>query len=350
MIKNNFYKKLIVSVLVGAMAFMTACGNSGTSKTADAEKKDSNNLPKEIRIGYMTSPNGELLAKATGAVEKKFPGVKISWVKFDAGRDIITAITGGSLDLGTIGTPPAASGIANSLPYYVYYLDDIIGDSEALVVKKDSGINSINDLKGKKIATTFSSTSHFSLLNALKLNGIKESDLTILDMQMPDINAAWQRNDIVGAYVWETTKSKLVADNGKVIISSGDLAKKGAITGELGIVHKDFADKYPNVLKDYVSVLNDSVHQYKEKQRDSAQALSKELGLSKEETLKSMNEIIVLDAKDQKDSKYLGTPENPGDFGKLLKDTGDYLLTQKSIKVSPDLSVYQKAILNSLYK
>lgn len=343
MVIKKHLKIVLTFMTIGILAFTVGCQNN--NKSSDAE----DNKPKQIRIGYMTSPNGELLAKATGAVEKKFPGIKISWIKFDAGRDIITAMASGSLDLGTIGTPPAASGIANNLPYYVYYIDDIIGDSEALVVKNNSGINSINDIKGKKIATTFSSTSHFSLLNALKLNGIKESDLTLLDMQMPDILAAWQRGDIQGGYVWETTKSKLIADGGKVIITSGDLAKKGAITGELSIVRKDFADKYTEVLKQYVSVLNDSVHQYKEQPEKSAKALSKELGLSEEDTLKSMNEIIVLDAKDQVNEKYLGNSKKQGDFAKLLKSTGDYLVTQKAIKSSPDLSVYQKAILTKLY-
>lgn len=346
-IRKSFIS-LVSFIILGVMVFMTGCATKSTGGQ-EASKNDTGSLPKEIRIGYMVSPNGELLAKVNGTVEKKFPNVKVSWIKFEAGRDIITALAGGSIDLGTIGTPPAALGIATDLPYQVYYLHDIIGESEALVVKKDSGINSINDLKGKKIATTFSSTAHFSLLNALKLNKINDADVTLLDMQMPDINAAWGRNDIDGAYVWETTKSKLVADGGKVIITSGDLAKQGAITGEAGIVQKDFASKYPSVLKDYISVLNDSVHQYKEKQEESAEVLSKEIGLSKEETLKAMNEVIVLDAKDQTDSKYLGTTKKPGEFSKLLKDTGDYLVTQKAIKSSPDLSVYQKSILYNLY-
>ncbi|MDF2504985.1 glycine betaine ABC transporter substrate-binding protein [Clostridium sp.] len=347
MLLKKIYKSVFISMLIGVLIIMAGCSN--TSGKNSSSSNNSNSLPKEIRIGYMPSPNGELLAKATGAVEKKFPGSKINWIKFDAGRDIITAISSGSIDFGTIGTPPASLGIANSIPYYVYYLDDIIGDSEALIVKNSSGINSVKDLKGKKIATTFSSTSHFSLLNALKLNGVKDTDVTLLDMQMPDILAAWQRNDIDGAYVWETTKSKLLATNGKSIITSGDLAKEGAITGELGIVSKTFADKYPNIIKQYVSVLDESVHEYKNDQQDSAEKLSKELGLSKDETLKAMNEIIVLDAKEQADEKYLGTPEKPGNFAKLLKETGDYLVTQKSIKSSPDLSVYQKAIYNKIY-
>ncbi|MDR3593413.1 MAG: aliphatic sulfonate ABC transporter substrate-binding protein [Clostridium sp.] len=335
-------------IILGIMVFMTVF-NPKSNESIEAWQKNNNSLPNQVRIGYIVSPNGELLAKANGAVEKKFANTKVYWEEFNSGQEIIEALSEGLIDMGTIGTPPAALGIANNLPYKVYYIDDIIGDSEALVVKKDSGINSISDLKGKKIATTFNSTSHFSLINALKLNKINPNDVTIIDMKMPDISTAWERYEIDGAYAWEPTKSRLVSEGGKVLITSADLAKQGAITGEVGIVQNDFASKYPNFLKAYISVLNDSVHQYRNNRQESAAALSKELGLPTDETLRLMYEVTVLDAKDQTNPKYIGTKNNPGELAKILKDTGDYLASNNVIKSSPDLSVYQQAILNNLY-
>ena len=76
-------------------------------------------------------------------------------------------------------------------------------------------------LIGKKIATPFASTAHYSLLNALKLNGISEKDVELLDMQPADIYAAWQRGDIDAAYVWEPTLANLLSD-GKILLSSAD--------------------------------------------------------------------------------------------------------------------------------
>lgn len=341
-------KSFMSFIILGIMAFMTVF-KPKSNLSIEAWQRNNNSLPNEVRIGYIVSPNGELLAKANGAVEKRFPNTKIYWEKFNSGLEIITALSDGLIDMGTIGTPPAALGIANNMHYKVYYLDDIIGASEALVVKKDLGINSINDLRGKKIATTFNSTSHFSLINALKLNKINLKDVTIIDMKMPDINGAWERYEIDAAYAWEPTKSKLISEGGEVLITSADLAKQGVITGEVGIVQNDFAGKYPNFLKDYISVLNNSVHQYRDKQQESAAALSKELGLPIDETLRLMYEITVLDAKDQTNPKYIGTKNNPGGLAKILKDTGDYLASYNGIKSSPDLSVYQQAILNNLY-
>lgn len=345
---------LFAGLLAGLVFIAAACGSNTTTTSADASSEIGNksaaeSAPKEIRIGYQVSPNGELLAKALGLAEKKFPDSKISWLKFDSGRDVNVAIAAGSIDFGLVGTPPGASGIAQGLPYQIYYIHDVIGESEALVVKNNAGIQSLQDLKGKTIATTFGSTSHFSLLSALKQENIKASDIKIIDMQAPDLLAAWQRGDIDGGYTWQPVQSKLLAAGGNIIINSKQVADKGALTGEFGIVHKDFISKYPEAVKTYIAVLDEATRYYRDHPKESSEALSKELGLSPEESLKAMNEIIVLDASQQTHPKYMGTKDQPGEFAKLLKETADFLVEQKTIKSAPDVSEFQKAIRSDLY-
>ncbi|HWO95652.1 MAG TPA: aliphatic sulfonate ABC transporter substrate-binding protein [Bacillus sp. (in: firmicutes)] len=325
-------------MLIGSLA---ACSKQ---KTASSSEKNSS-LPQEVRIGYQVSPSGELLAKALGLLEKKYPEIKVKWIPFESGRDVNNAMASGSIDFGNVGTPPASIGIAKGLPYQVYNVHDIIAESEALVVKNGSGIQSIKDLKGKKIATTFSSTSHYSLLGALKSEGIdpEKEKITILDMLPTDIYAAWKRNDIDGAYMWQPTQAKLVNEGGKVIISSKNLADKGVVTADLGIVQKDFAKKYPGFVKQYIEILNEAVHYYRDKPKESSQLLSKELGLPPQDSLKTMQQILWLDASQQK--KYIGDSGQNGELAKVLKDTGDFMVKQKAIPSSPDLKSYQQGLL-----
>lgn len=352
---NKFNGIFFVGLLAVLMFIVSACGSHATTTAEHTVAKSGNDsatksaFPKEIRIGYQVSPNGELLAKALGLAEKKFPDTKINWIKFDSGRDVNVAIAAGSIDFGLVGTPPGASGMAQGLPYQIYYIHDVIGESEALVVKNNSGIHSLQDLKGKMIATTFGSTSHFSLLSALKQENIKATDVKIIDMQAPDLLAAWQRGDIDGGYTWQPVQSKLLAAGGKIIINSKQVADKGALTGEFGIVHNDFISKYPEAVKSYISVLDEATRYYREHPKESSEALSKELGLSPEESLKAMNEIIVLDASQQTNAKYMGTKDQPGEFAKLLKETADFLVEQKTIKAAPDVSEFQNKIRSDLY-
>ena len=339
---------ILLSAILSIGILITGCSAVKTSSTAGTTESTDSALPKEIRVGYFQSPNGELLAKGEKLLEKRFPGVTIKYVQFDIGRDVNTAMASGSIDIATIGTPPGTTGIVNDLPYKIYYLHDIIGASEALVAKNTSGINSIADLKGKKIATPFGSTSHFSLLSALKQNNISENDVTILDMSAPDIIAAWTRGEIDGTYVWQPAQAQLLADGGKVILTSEDVAKKGAITGEFGIVNNDFASKYPDVVKAYIDILDEATKSYKTQTDDVVKTLSSELGVSVDATKEVMNQITVLDKSQQ--SQYIGTADKQGTLPQLLKDTSDFLLSQKAVTTSPDIEVFKKAVRNDLYK
>ncbi|HEY9658899.1 MAG TPA: hypothetical protein V6C65_10635, partial [Allocoleopsis sp.] len=74
----------------------------------------------------------------------------------------------------------------------------------------------------------------------------------------------------------------------------------------------------------------------------SATTISKELGIPPEESKAAMGEIIWLDSSEQKDSKYLGTQASPGNFAKVLKDSADFMVTQKTIPSAPDLTAYQQ--------
>ncbi|WP_457825519.1 ABC transporter substrate-binding protein, partial [Staphylococcus aureus] len=88
------------------------------------------------------------------------------------------------------------------LPVSMVYVHKIIKDSEALVVRADSGVKSVGDLRARKIACPFNTSAHFALLAALKTVGLTASDVTLVNLRADAIPAAWQRRDIDAAYVW----------------------------------------------------------------------------------------------------------------------------------------------------
>jgi len=57
-----------------------------------------------------------------------------------------------------------------------------------------------------------------------------------------------------------------------------------------------------------------------------------------------VKELIWLNSAEQKDPKYLGTPDKPGEFAKILKNSADFAVSQKKITSAPDLSAYQQGI------
>ncbi len=328
---------VILSILaLFVLAFqLIGCGTEQAKKDENASAK-----PESITIGLQAIPNDELAAKQW--YEKEL-GVKVNFKQFDSGRDVNTAMTSGSIDIAILGSTPAAIGIAKGIPYEVFWIHDIEGDNEALAVKNNANISSIKDLKGKTVAVPSGSTTHYSLLNALKLNGIYPSEVKILDMQPPEIFAAWQRGDIDAAYVWQPTLGKLLTD-GKILVTSRELAQKGIVTADVGIVRTEFAQKYLDIVKKYVQLQEKAFKLYKDNPDEAAQAVAAELKIDNAESLKEMNELIWLSSEEQLKEQYLGTSKKKGDFVKTLKDTADFLVEQKAIDSAPDINTFEKAV------
>jgi len=331
-------KRWLVLLTIFSLAAITAL--AGCSNSEKGGK-----LPKEVTIGYQVIPNAELLVKAKGLAEKQFPDTKINWKPFDSGRDVNTAIASGSIDLGLAGSVPVAIGIANKLPYKVYFIHDIIGAAESLAVRNESGIQTVKDLSGKKVATPFGSTAHFSLLSALKLEGVDPKSVTILDLQPQDILAAWQRKDIDAAFVWNPVLAKLVAEDGSTIVTAEELAQKGAITADVAIASGKFSEAYPEFIKQYVAVLDSAVQLYRDNPEEAAAALAPILSTDEKDALEQTKQLVWLTSKEQADAKYLGPEKSKSGFADVLKQTGEFLVEQGQITASPELAQFQDAIL-----
>lgn len=295
-----------------------------------------------LRIGYQAIPNGEAYAKAKGWYEKEL-GVPVELKSFESGRDINTAIAAGSIDIGQLGTTPVSVGISKGLPYQVIWIHDVIGDAEALAVRNAAAIKSFQDLIGKKVAVPISSTAHYSLLNALKINGIDAKSVKILDLQPQDIYAAWQRGDIDAAYVWEPVLGKLLT-SGTVLVSSRGLAQKGIVTADIEIASNDFAKKHPELITKYIG-LQIKAHAALQKQPDDVIAtIAKAFAVDNAESKKQIDGLVWLSAQEQLSSAYLGTSKSKGNLANTLKATADFLVAQKAIDKAASLETFQKAV------
>lgn len=335
--KSKFTRLFLIGGLVAALALQLAgCGKAPETAAATAQKPD------VVTIAVQDIPNDEVVAKVKGWYESEL-GVKVNLKKFDSGRDVNNAFAAKSIDIGLMGSTPASVGIASGLGYEVFWIHDVIGKAESLAVKSSANIHSIQELKGKKVAVPFSSTAHYSLLSALKLAGVNAADVKILDMQPPDIFAAWQRGDIDAAYVWNPVLGKLLAD-GKVLTDSGKLAEQGIITADLGLVRTDFAQKYPDIVAKYIKIQQKAHDLYQSNPDEAAAAIAQGLNIEKADALQQTRELIWVSAKDQLGAQYLGTSAGKGHLAKVLKATADFLVEQKAIEKAPDQSVFDQAV------
>ena len=197
----------------------------------------------DVTVAYQTSAEPAKVAQADNTFAKE-SGAKVDWRKFDSGASVVRALASGDVQIGNIGSSPLAVAASQQVPIEVFLLASQLGNSEALVVKKN--ITKPEDLIGKRIAVPFISTTHYSLLAALKHWGII---------------AAWQRGDIDGAYVWAPAVNELEKD-GTVLTDSEKVGQWGAPTLDVWVVRKDFAEKHPEVVKAFAKSAIDAQQPY----------------------------------------------------------------------------------------
>ncbi|ELQ6107063.1 taurine ABC transporter substrate-binding protein [Cronobacter turicensis] len=198
----------------------------------------------DVTVAYQTSAEPAKVAQADNTFTKE-SGATVDWRKFDSGASVVRALASGDVQIGNIGSSPLAVAASQNVPIEVFLLASQLGNSEALVVK--NSIRTPQDLIGKRIAVPFISTTHYSLLAALKHWGIRPDQLSIVNLQPPAIIAAWQRGDIDGAYVWAPAVNALEKE-GTVLTDSSQVGKWGSPTLDVWVVRKDFAEKHPDVV------------------------------------------------------------------------------------------------------
>ena len=217
---------------------------------------------KEVTIGYQLIFNPWKVAMARGDVEKA-TGYTINWRKFDSPGKLLPAITSGDVQIGLLGSTGVATAMSRGLEVELFWIAEGIASAEALVVRDGSRIVAPQDLKGKKLATPFVSTTHFHTLFALEQFGIDPGEVTILNLPPNALAAAWLRGDIDAAFVWDPALST-IKKNGKVLITSGDLGRWGKPTFDGLIVERRFSQSHPEFMVQFVSVLAKTDAEYRD--------------------------------------------------------------------------------------
>ncbi|MFI5934515.1 ABC transporter substrate-binding protein [Actinoplanes sp. NPDC051494] len=330
----------LLPVLTAALlvAVTAACGNGAASGGGGSDKKT-------IRLAYQAFPSGDLIVKNQGLLEKALPDYEITWTKFDSGASINTAYVAKSIDFAAIGSSPVARGLSAPLniPYQVAFVLDVAGDNEALVARNGSGVTDVAGLRGKKVATPFASTSHYSLLAALDQAGVKESELTIVDLEPQDILAAWTRGDIDAAYSWLPSLDEL-KKTGKVLISSKQLATAGKPTLDLGVVSTAFAGAHPDAVDAWRKAQAQALDLIASDPAAAATSVAQELNLTPEDAQHQLSQGVFLTPADIASDEWLGTEAKVGGLADNLLSAAQFLKDQQKIDAVPDLATVQKAI------
>jgi taurine transport system substrate-binding protein len=294
----------------------------------------------ELTFGYINGIDPIKRAIADGEYEKGI-GQKIDWRAFDAGPAVLAAMASGDVQIGNLGSSPLAAAASRNMPLVAFIVSAQIRSSEALVVRDGSGIKTPKDLIGKTIAVPFVSTSHYSLLGALKHWNLDPRKVNIINLTPAQITAAWSRGDIDGAFTWSPALGE-IRKTGKILTDSSEVANWGAPTFEVWVARKDFAEKNPKVVADFAKVSLAAIADYSAHKKDWTAASEPVKSIARLTGANAADIPELLDgsyfpvASEQKTAQFLagGTAREIGKTAEFLKEQG------KIEKVLPDYAAF----------
>jgi taurine transport system substrate-binding protein len=283
----------------------------------------------QLTIGYITGIDPTKLPMANGTYDKVI-GEKVDWRRFDAGPAVVAAIASGDLQIGNLGSSPLAAAASRKVPLVAFIVTSQIKSSEALVVRNGSGI-----------ATPFVSTSHYSLLGALKHWNIDPSTVKVVNLSPAEITAAWKRGDIDAAFTWSPALGE-IRKTGKILTDAGEVSQWGSPTFEVWVARKDFAEKHPEVVEGFAKVSLDAIADYNAHkaawtpESEQVKTIARFTGANAADVPELLEGSHFPSAQEQKSPELLG-----GGTVKDIAQTANFLKEQGKIEsVLPDYSSY----------
>ena len=238
-----------------------------------------------LRIGYQ---KGWLsILKGRGTLEKRLAplGVNVTWTEFNAGPVQLEALNVGAIDFGDVGEAPPIFAQAAGAPLVYAGATVPRPQLEAIVVPKDSPIQKVSDLKGKRIAYNKGSNVQYFLAKLLQKNGLQYTDVQHIHLPPPDARAAFEKGAVDAWIIWDP----FLASAQKTLDARLLVDAKGVVNNrQYYFTSRDFATKNTDVLKIAIAEVNSIDGWIRDNKPAAAAELSTVLGLDK-----SITELFV---------------------------------------------------------
>jgi len=242
----------VAAVSILTIAGLAACSSSSGTATG-AQTSAAKSAGETVVIGYEN--NGAVdptqAAQSLGYWQKDIRA-HVKMVYFSSGPAALTALASGAVNIMTgIGNPPVASALANGIPLAVIWCDEDSRTDQALVVRKSANITSVQQLKGKTVATVDGSTSSYALTGVLRKAGLPTTDVNVLNLTPPAIATAWKTRTINAAYIWYPVLGQLLANGGVELANDANIMQSYPINN-LSVVNKNWASSHKQLVDEFI--------------------------------------------------------------------------------------------------
>jgi NitT/TauT family transport system substrate-binding protein/sulfonate transport system substrate-binding protein len=156
-----------------------------------------------VRVGFQKGEPIELSLKQQRTLETQLAsdGIAVQWIEFQFGPPMLEAMRVGSIDVGAVGdTPPVFAQAAHG---DLLYIAAQRSGGQAILVPPGSTLQTLHDLKGRKIAFGRGSSAHNLTIAALEKAGLAYTDVQPIYLGPADAGPAFERGAIDAWTIWD---------------------------------------------------------------------------------------------------------------------------------------------------
>lgn len=275
-------KKNVMLVFGLLLVIMVAAGCASSAKPSEAPKGSPAKveLPKQINITYVKAPLNvpSIIQKKTAMFEKEFEkeGIKITYPEITAGPKQTEALAAGAIDFAhALGGTSAILAAANGIDLKVIGIYSRAPQAFVMLVKNPS-IQTVADLKGKKIAGPKGTVLHQLAISALAKNNMKPEDVQYISMDIAGAVAALMNGSIDAAMAAGPAALKASESGARVLLTGEGLVEATIVTAVRG----DFLRKHPDLVRRFVKVHKESLDFITKNKKQALELTAAETGLS----------------------------------------------------------------------
>ncbi|HUK68107.1 MAG TPA: ABC transporter substrate-binding protein [Streptosporangiaceae bacterium] len=211
---------VIAGLATAACSSATAGGGSAGSGGPSGRTGSSSVSQVTLRVGDQSGTGAQALLTAAGLI-RKLP-FKVGWSDFTSGPPMLQAMGAGAIDIGGVGDAPPVFAAAGGNKIAIVGALRANPLAAALVVQKGSKIQSIAQLRGKRIAVAQGSSANYHLLTVLDEAGLNVHDVTVEYLQPAAALAALTSGHVDAWDIWSPYIEQVTALHGARILVNGN--------------------------------------------------------------------------------------------------------------------------------
>lgn len=319
-------RKRFIPLFVALTLFtmlVSACSNSSATQGSASD------VPVKIALSPWPGWFVWFLAKEKGFFEKN--GVNVELVWFPVYSDSLAALSSGKVDANSQTLSDTLAPVSKGIGLKAVLVNDNSHGGDGVVVKPN--INSLQDLKGKKVATELGTVDHLLMLTALQKANLKEKDVNYVNMTVNDAGPAFISGNLDAAVLWEPFLTKAVEEGkGKLLFSSKDTP---GLIPDLLVFREQFTKNRPDDVKKILNAWFDTLDYWKANPEESIKIMAKAAETPVDEYKKSVDSVKIFGIDDN--LKAFQTAEDYSSLVYTGNKTGEYLKGLDMLSSIPDL-------------